>query len=80
MITFGGVGSAGTVSVISVIWHTSGLVRREGRGTLANSAHRKRYTHTRAALINPVVLAAAGPDFAPAKMDVGGSSTLVNLH
>lgn len=76
----GGVGSAGTVSVICVIWSTSGLVRMEGRGTLARAhTHRKRdthtHTHTHEALINLAVLAAAGPDFVPAKTDVGGSST-----
>lgn len=36
-------------------------------------------THTRM-LINPVLLAAAGPDSAPAETDVGGSSTRVDAR
>lgn len=78
VITFGGwvCGDAiGNMCDLAHIWsHTQGGERYISK----QRTHRKRYTH--AALINLAVLAAAGPDFAPAKTDVGGSSTLVNLH
>lgn len=73
---------------------SGGWVCGDGIGNMCDLAHicshtqggvryiseQRTHTHTREALINLAVLAAAGPDFAPAKTDVGGSSTLVNLH
>lgn len=73
VITFGGWvcgDTIGNMCDLAHIWsHTQG-----GEWYISKEIH------THAALINLVVLAAAGPDFAPAKTDVGGSSTLVNLH
>lgn len=70
-----GLGLSGNMSDLVHIWsHTQGgeSYIREQR------PQEEEYTHS--ALMNLAVLAAAGPDFAPAKTDVGGSSTFVNLQ
>lgn len=51
-------------------WYISAQHTHTGMET-----HTHTHSHTYEALINLAVLAAAGPDFVPAKTDVGGSST-----
>lgn len=70
------------------MWSHGGLgLQRDGISNVCDLAHIWSYTlhkggesyislqRTHTPLINLVLLTAAGPDLAPAKMDVGGSST-----
>lgn len=65
----------GNMCDLEHIWsHTQGGERYISAHTHTGSETHT-HTHAHEALINLAVLAAAGPDFVPAKTDVGGSST-----